>query len=518
MRAAPIFHITKRVFLIFALLFFYAVPALHTQEVETASQESSQSYNKEELAQMLAPIALYPDTVLSQVLMASTYPIEVIEADRWVKKNPDLKDEALDEALLEKDWDASVKALCHFPALLAMMSTKIAETANIGNAFLAQESEVMDTIQELRAKARAQGNLVTTSEQKVVVEKETIIIEPAVPDVIYVPYYDPWYVYGPWWYPAYPPYYWGPPGITLGFGISYWPGFYFGFGYTSWSYFDWHRHSIYINVNKRPRYVRHDRWRGVPGSWYHNPKHRRGVAYRDKPTARKYGQYQSYRREFRNDSRGFPASRDWDRSGTRRTGERTMTGREPQGTGRSDFDRARTGSAQRESDRQISPPTRRNLQENTRIDTGRQQTRELAPERRSQPGIQPNRQRTQSFQRDLQGRTITQPDRQQTQAFERNRQIQQQADRNQMIREQRQRAGDTNVFNRVDEGRQERESSTRGYSSRQGRGNTSPGSSRSGGDYGGGRDYRGGGGYHGGDGSRGGGSRGGGESHGGGRR
>ncbi|MCP4257009.1 MAG: DUF3300 domain-containing protein [Planctomycetes bacterium] len=205
-------------------------------EDETGSAlESSEKYSREELSQMLAPIALYPDALLSQVLMASTYPIEVIEADRWVRKDPDLKGEALDTALLDKDWDPSVKAICHFPSILALMSERITETTNLGNAFLAQEAEVMDMVQEMRAKAYEQGNLTTTSKQKVIVEKETIIIEPADPRVIYVPYYDPFYIYGPWWYPAYPPYYWGPPGVRIGIGVSYWPGLYFGFAYGTWS-------------------------------------------------------------------------------------------------------------------------------------------------------------------------------------------------------------------------------------------------------------------------------------------
>ena len=108
----------------------------------------------------------------------------------------------------------------------------------------------MDMIQELRAKAHAHGNLNTNKEQKIIIEKETIIIEPADPLVVYVPYYDPFYIYGPWWYPGYPPYYWGPSRVGLGVGISYWPGFYFGFAFGNWSYFDWHRHYIFIDVDR----------------------------------------------------------------------------------------------------------------------------------------------------------------------------------------------------------------------------------------------------------------------------
>jgi len=326
MKAATIFHPALGLLII---LFFAPPPQSLAQDSDYL--EPSEKYSREELAKMLAPIALYPDALLSQVLMASTYPIEVIKADRWVKRNPRAKGEALDAALLGKDWDPSVKAICHFPSILALMSERITETTNLGNAFLAQEAEVMYMVQELRAKAHAQGNLTTTSQQKVIVEKETIIIEPTDPRFIYVPYYDPFYIYGPWWYPAYPPYYWVPRGVSIGIGISYWPGFYFGFAFGTWSYFDWHRHHIFINVHKRPRYVRHDRWIPKPGRWYHAPRHRRGVAYRDKSTARKYGQYLYRSRGFQRDIRGFPKLRDRHRDRDRRVNVRTRIDRDKGG-------------------------------------------------------------------------------------------------------------------------------------------------------------------------------------------
>ena len=332
MKAATIFHLALGLLII---SFFSLPPQSLAQDSDYP--EPSQKYSREELAQMLAPIALYPDALLSQVLMASTYPIEVIEADRWVKRNPKLKGEALDTALLDKDWDPSVKAICHFPSILALMSERISETTNLGNAFLAQEAEVMDMVQELRAKAYAQGNLTTTSQQKVIAQNGTIVIEPADPRVIYVPYYDPFYIYGPWWYPAYPPYYWGPPGVSIGMGISYWPGFYFGFAFGTWSYFDWPHHYIFIDVHKRPRYVRNGLWISKPGRWYHAPVHRRGVAYRDKSTARKYGQYPYRSRDFQRDTRGFPALRDQD-LGRDRGVDRTGIGRDKGGE-----DRLRSG-------------------------------------------------------------------------------------------------------------------------------------------------------------------------------
>ncbi len=282
------------------------------QAQESGYSESSEKYSREELAQMLAPIALYPDALLSQILMAATYPIEVIEADRWVQRNQDVQDEALDAALLEMNWDPSIKAICHFPSILALMSDRVTETTNLGNAFLAQENEVMDMVQKLRSDAYTQGNLTTTSQQKVIVEKETIIIEPADPRVIYVPYYDTRYIYGQWAYPTYHPYYWGPPGVILGPTLFYWPAFHFGFNFGAWSYFDWNSRYIYINVQNRPRYVRNNRWGVNPGRWNHVPLHRRGVAYRDKNTARKYGQAPSYSREVRRDTRRFPVQKNQD--------------------------------------------------------------------------------------------------------------------------------------------------------------------------------------------------------------
>ena len=338
MRSAKLINLITGFFIISFLVIFQLISVQRIQAQDSDSLEPSEKFSREELAQMLAPVALYPDVLLSQVLMASTYPIEVIEADRWVKKNPELKDDVLDEALLNENWDPSVKALCHFPSVLALMSERISETTNIGNAFLVQEDEVIDMIQELRAKAQAQGNLASNSEQKIIVEKETIIIEPADPRVIYVPYYDPYYVYGSWWYPAYPPYYWGPSRVGLGVGISYWPGFYFGFAFGGWSYFDWHRHHIFIDVHKRPRYVRHDRWRSEPGRWNHLPRHRKGVAYRDKYTARKYGQYPHRTREFKPATRGFPS--------------RENRNRTPQLDGQSRFNRDTTRGVSRQVDRQ----------------------------------------------------------------------------------------------------------------------------------------------------------------------
>jgi Protein of unknown function (DUF3300) len=445
-------------FIITMLAIFLASPLQTIQAQDSVVQESVEKFSREELAQMLAPIALYPDVVLSQVLMASTYPIEVIEADRWIKKNSDLKGNSLDNGLEDKDWDPSVKALCHFPSILALMSLRISETTTIGNAFLAQEDEVMETIQELRAKAKAEGNLNSTDKQKIVVEKETIIIEPADPEVIYVPYYDPLSIYGPWWYPAYPPYYWGPARASIGVGFSYWPAFYFGFAFGSWSYFDWPRHYIYIDAHRRPRYVRNDRWRKEPGRWQHLPVHRKGVAYRDKFTAQKYGQYRYRSRDFRPEARGFPERRDMNRY--QRLNDRSRYDQERQGDIRRQVERERQGqqtivparpagqanNATNQQNRVITPPAEVERQS---IERGRIQQRTLR-ESREPARIIPESQR-QPITNSPQIGTGADQQRRTRERIESQRQL---------------RSSDT-IFNRLEDGSKERESSTRGQYSRQ---------------------------------------------------
>ncbi|MRR08175.1 MAG: DUF3300 domain-containing protein, partial [Deltaproteobacteria bacterium] len=154
------------------------------------------SISQAELEQILAPIALYPDEVLAQILIASTYPLEIVQADRWAKGNSGLKGDKLTAALEKQPWDPSVKSLVNFPQVLSMMSEKIDWTQKLGDAFLAQQEDVMKSVQTLRAKANSAGNLKSTKEQKVIVEKETIIIQPASPEVVYVPTYNPTVVYG----------------------------------------------------------------------------------------------------------------------------------------------------------------------------------------------------------------------------------------------------------------------------------------------------------------------------------
>ncbi len=491
MKAAIISHLSIG-------LLFLSVMTLSPQALaqDNSDPEPSEKFSREELAQMLAPIALYPDALLSQVLMASTYPIEIIEADRWIKKNPALKDEALDTALLDKDWDPSVKATCHFPSILALMSEQITQTTDLGNAFLAQEGEVMDMVQELRAKANAQGNLNTTSEQKVVVEEEKIIIEPADPRVVYVPYYDPFYIYGPWWYPSYPPYYWVPSGVSIGIGISYWPPFYFGVPYLSWSYFDWHQHTVYIVVRQRPRYVRHDRWLTKSGRWRHAPRHRRGLAYRERSTARKFGQSPDYSSEFRRDTREFPDDLTRTLSRTRDERVRTDRIRERQQPGRTETglqepvrtDQVKQRPQRAERVRQEQKGVERNRQQRGRTESGLQEP--IRTDQVKQPRERIERTKTtrkvrkrEQVHRDLQVRQQSKRVRQEQnndgRTIEKRQRAVQKPPPPQRIEREQQQINPDKVIDQGENGRTERRSGERGRVDREDRGGNPRGRDRS---------------------------------------
>ncbi len=255
-------------------------------------------FKQEELDQILAPIALYPDSLVAQILMASTYPLEVVQADRFAKQNASLKGEPLTKALEAQSWDPSVKSLVNFPQVLTMMSEKLEWTQKLGDAFLAQQKPVMDTIQGLRAKAQAAGNLKTTKEQTVIVEEKIIKIEPASPQVIYVPAYNPTVVYGAWPYPASPPYYYYPPGyVATTAAFSFMAGAAVGaaWGYA-WGNNNWNSGNVDIDVDRntninnninRGNYKQNVSGNGK-GNWQHNAEHRKGVSYRDQGTAQKF--------------------------------------------------------------------------------------------------------------------------------------------------------------------------------------------------------------------------------------
>jgi len=249
----------------------------------------AKAFSQQELDQLLAPIALYPDALLAQVLMASTYPLEVVAADRWAKANPGLKDKALEDALQQQSWDPSVKSLAVFPQVLTMMSEKIDWAQKLGDAFLAQQKDVLATAQALRAKAAEQGTLKDTKEQKVTTEKTestTVIkIEPTNPEVVYVPSYNPTVVYGAWPYPAYPPYSYYPPGYVAGGALL---GFTAGVivGGALWGNCNWRGGDVNVNVN---RYNNFNKTNVSNGNWNHNASHRGAVPYRDQGVAKQYG-------------------------------------------------------------------------------------------------------------------------------------------------------------------------------------------------------------------------------------
>jgi hypothetical protein len=205
----------------------------------------------EQLQRLVAPIALYPDSLVAQVLAASTFPEEVVEADRWVQAHPDLKGQDLGQAVDQQPWDPSVKALAAFPSVLGNMDKNLSWTSTLGDAYYNQQQDVMDAVQVMRHKAEQAGALKTTPQEVVKEDGPTVEIEPADPDLVYVPAYNPWLVYGypvvswPGWYP-YPGIWFGGPYLSfgLGFGIGWFGGF--GWGWGHWG-FDWHNHYAVFN-------------------------------------------------------------------------------------------------------------------------------------------------------------------------------------------------------------------------------------------------------------------------------
>ena len=266
----------------------------------------------EQLDQLVAPIALYPDSLLTQVLMASTYPLEIVQADRWVKANASLKGDALAKALEQQTWDPSVKSLVNFPDVLGMMSEKLDITSKLGDAFISQQKDVMDSVQRLRSKAKAAGNLESNQQQTVTVNQapagstttQTIVIQPAQTEVVYVPTYNPTVVYGAWPYPAYPPYPYYPPSYVasnvLSFGVGVACGVAWGY---AWGNCNWNNSNVNINVNQNINYnnqinrnnyqanfnKNNVNFQNGQGQWQHNPQHRQGVPYSNRATAQQYG-------------------------------------------------------------------------------------------------------------------------------------------------------------------------------------------------------------------------------------
>jgi len=242
---------------------------------------------QQELDQLLAPIALYPDALIAQILMASTYPLEVVEAARWTKEHPNVKDKALEDEMQKQTWDESVKALTAVPQVLKHMNENLSWTQKLGDAFLADQATVLATVQSLRQKASQAGNLKSTPEQTVkteTVENKTVyVIESAKPETVYVPTYNPSTIYGPWPYPSYPPYYMYPPGYAYAPGLAFATGVFVGA--AIWGNCNWGGNNVNINVNK---YNNFNKANISNGNFNHNAEHRKGVAYKDQGVAQKY--------------------------------------------------------------------------------------------------------------------------------------------------------------------------------------------------------------------------------------
>jgi hypothetical protein len=284
-----------------AFILFVAFSPMASAQTQPAPAPASAPAQDEllkpgEIDALLSPIALYPDALVAQVLMAATYPLEVIQASRWLKNNKGLKDDALRAALDKQGWDESVKSLVATPSVLDMMADKLDWTQKLGDAMLAQQNDVMDGVQRLRAKADANNKLQSTPQQKVSKRsegsKQVIVIEPTNPETMYVPYYDPAVVYGAWPYPAYPPYYWGASywpygGAVLGAGLAFGAGYALG-RWTGGGYWGG-------NVNWNNNNINISRPGGGGGNWNHRPEHRQGVRYNNKGVADRMGRGNSNR-------------------------------------------------------------------------------------------------------------------------------------------------------------------------------------------------------------------------------
>jgi len=303
------FEFVQRMASLLVAFFLWAAPLPH------AWAQQGPDFSQPELDQMLAPIALYPDALLSQILMAATYPQEVIEAQRWSLANPSMSGAQAVQAAASKNWDPSVTSLVAFPQILGMMIAKLDWTERLGDAFLGQEMQVMDTVQDLRHRAYAAGHLRSNELMRVDSQGEYITIDQADPQYAYEPYYNVSVVYGDWWWPQYPPVYWRPwagyrerPGWGTGFmwgmGISLGAQFFFGD-------FDWRQRRLnVVNVHNN-YYLPHapDTANRAPHVWQHSPDHRRNIPYRDDTVRAKFSP-SNPEPQPRNNFRGrFPEAR-----------------------------------------------------------------------------------------------------------------------------------------------------------------------------------------------------------------
>jgi len=242
-------NLSKRIFVVLVcclLVQFTAQAGSNTYASQSGPQPQAPAaqLSAQQLQQLVAPIALYPDALVAQILAASTYPTQIVEAERWMQSHLNLKGEELAKEVDKQNWDPSVKAMTQFPSVLENMDKNLSWTSSLGEVYISQPQDVTDAVQVMRQQARTAGHLSSNEQERVTTQGNTIIIEPANPEVVYVPAYDPWLVYGapiiayPGWYPV-PGIFWGGPGLSfgIGFGIGFFGGF--GWGWHHWDY-DWH--------------------------------------------------------------------------------------------------------------------------------------------------------------------------------------------------------------------------------------------------------------------------------------
>lgn len=273
-------------------------------EQSGAPDEQAPKIPNDQLDSLVAPIALYPDPLLAQVLAASTYPLEIMQLQQWLTKHKDLKDKALEDAVMKQPWDPTVQSMAALPDVVKLLADDIQWTTDLGNAFLAQQSDVMDAVQRMRGKARDSGNLKSSEqmnvETKTIENKTVVVIEQSKPDVVYVPSYNPTVVYGPPVYP-YPPIAYPPPGyyaagMAISFGVGMAMGAAWGGGWCCNS--GWGSNNT-ININNNNAFVNNSNRtnnisnrsgnRTGSNNWQHNSQHRGGTPYSNRATANKYG-------------------------------------------------------------------------------------------------------------------------------------------------------------------------------------------------------------------------------------
>jgi hypothetical protein len=272
-----------------------AQEAPQAQSQEMTTTEEAPKIPSDQLDSLVAPIALYPDPLLAQTLAASTYPLEIIQLQQWMEKNKNLKDKALADAVAKEPWDASVQAMSAFPDVVQRLAGNVQWTTDLGNAFLAQQADVMDAVQRMRVKAQGTGNLKTSAQQKVETQtveggKQVIVVEQANPETVYVPSYDPAVVYGE---PAYPYPSYSYPGYVPGMALSLGTGLALGAAWGGgWGYgCGWDGDEINVNNNNKyvNNYNKTNKNVNQNNKWGHNPQHRGGTPYANKQTANKYG-------------------------------------------------------------------------------------------------------------------------------------------------------------------------------------------------------------------------------------